>query len=271
MRKKLFAACLLLAIASSSILAQADRWQQRIKYTINVNMDVTTNRFNGTEKLEYTNNSPDTLNRIFFHLYWNAFQPNSSMDARSRELGKTRIAEPRGQSDGLDWDARVKDRISKLTPDQIGYQRVNSIKIGGVEQKLQEHETILEVILTKPILPRSKVLMDLDFEAQVPLQVRRSGRDNAEGIRYSMSQWYPKMVEYDYQGWNANPYIAREFYGVWGDYDVNITIDKTYFVTAGGDLQNPNETGMGYQPAGSTVKPAGRQYHYLEMAGLQRA
>lgn len=239
----------------TSATAQPDRWQQRIKYTINVAMDVATNRFNGTEKLEYTNNSPDTLTRVFFHLYWNAFQPGSSMDVRSLELGKTKIAEPRRASDGLDWDARVKDRISKLMPDEIGYQRVKSIKINGIDQQLKEHETILEVTLSKPVLPKSKVQMDVVFEAQVPVQIRRSGRDNAEGVRYSMSQWYPKMVEYDYQGWNANPYIAREFYGVWGDYDVNITIDKTYMVTAGGDLQNGNEVGFGYETAGTKVKP----------------
>ncbi len=238
----------------SSAYAQSDRWQQRIKYNINVSMDVITNRFTGTEKLEYTNNSPDTLSKVYFHLYWNAFQPGSSMDVRSIELGKTRIAEPKKDSDGLDWDARVKDRISKLTPEEIGYQKVKSILINGVEQKLKEHETILEVLLSKPILPKAKALLEVSFEAQVPLQVRRSGRDNKEGIRYSMSQWYPKMVEYDYQGWNANPYIAREFYGVWGDFDVNITIDKNYMVAAGGDLMNANDMGFGYEATGVKAK-----------------
>jgi hypothetical protein len=236
-----------------SASAQSDRWQQHVKYTISVNMDVITNRFTGTEKLEYTNNSPDTLTKVYFHLYWNAFQPGSSMDIRSMELGKTRIAEPRRNSDGLDWDSRVKDRIGKLTPEEIGYQKVKSVQINGVEQKLKLHETILEVNLSKPILPKSKVLLDVNFEAQVPVQIRRSGRDNAEGIRYSMSQWYPKMVEYDYQGWNANQYIAREFYGVWGDFDVSITIDKKYMVVAGGDLLNANDLGFGYQSPG--VKP----------------
>jgi hypothetical protein len=256
MRKNLLKLFLLTTIICqlSTASAQPDRWQQRIKYVINVNMDVVTNRFKGTEKLEYTNNSPDTLSKVYFHLYWNAFQPGSSMDARSIELGKTKLAEPSRRSDGLDWDARVKDRISKLKPDEIGFQRVASIKINGVDQKLKEHETILEVILVKPILPKSKVMMDVNFEAQVPVQIRRSGRDNAEGIRYSMSQWYPKMVEYDYQGWNANPYIAREFYGVWGDYDVNITIDKSYMVTAGGDLINNNEVGFGYEAPGTKIK-----------------
>ena len=74
----------------------------------------------------------------------------------------------------------------------------------------------------------------MDWDAQVPLQVRRSGRDSREGIDYSMAQWYPKLCEYDEQGWHANPYIAREFYGVWGDFDVKISIDKNYVVAAGG-------------------------------------
>jgi hypothetical protein len=249
----LFGFVFLLLTNATSLLAQPDRWQQRIKYTINVNMDVVTNKMNGTEKIVYTNNSPDTLNKIFFHTYWNAFQPGSSMDIRSRELGQIQIRPASKMSDGLDWDARVKDRISKLTPSEIGYQNVKYVKINGVAQVLKEHETILEVVLAKPLLPKSSVQMEVSFEAQVPLQVRRSGRDNKEGIRYSMSQWYPKVAEYDYQGWHANQYIAREFYGVWGDFDVNITIDKNYFVAAGGDLQNPQEMGMGYETPGSKL------------------
>jgi len=238
----------------SSLQAQPDRWQQRIKYNINVNMDVVTNRFSGTEKIEYINNSPDTLDRIFIHLYWNAFQPNSSMDVRSRELGKTMLTNRRGD-EVPDWDPRVKDRISKLKENEIGFQNVKSVKINGSEQKLRNYETILEVKLDKAIFPKTKTILDLVFEAQVPLQIRRSGRDNAEGVRYSMSQWYPKVAEYDYQGWNANPYIAREFYGVWGDYDVNITIDKNYFVAAGGDLINANDIGLGYEATGVKPKP----------------
>ena len=249
MTKKLFVLSLFTVQLSFVSFAQSDRWQQRIKYNIDVKMNVVTNRFSGTEKMEYTNNSPDTLNRVFIHLYWNAFQPNSSMDVRSRELGKTYLGKNKKGEDQYDWDDRVKDRISKLTDAEIGYQHVKSVKVNGIEQKLIEHETILEVRLVKALLPKSKTVVDVDFEAQVPLQVRRSGRDNAEGIRYSMSQWYPKMVEYDYQGWNANPYIAREFYGVWGDYDVTINIDKTYMVAATGILQNANAIGYGFEAA----------------------
>jgi hypothetical protein len=253
MTKKLLIVSLFSLSISAIATAQSDRWQQHIKYNIDVKMDVVTNRFTGIEKLEYTNNSPDTLKRLFLHLYWNAFQPNSSMDVRSRELGKTIIGKNRRGEDQYDWDDRVKDRISKLSDAEIGYQRVKSLKINGVAQELVEHETILEVKLSKAILPKTKTLIDVTFEAQVPLQVRRSGRDNAEGVRYSMSQWYPKMSEYDYQGWNANPYIAREFYGVWGDYDVTIHIDKNYMVAATGVLQNANTIGYGFEAAGVKV------------------
>ena len=200
--------------------AQPERWQQHVKYNIDVDVNVLTNIINGTEKLEYTNNSPDKLSKVYFHLYWNAFQPGSEMDVRSRESGKNLV------NGRPDWDSRVTDRISKLTPSEIGYQKIISIKMNGAEQPVIVHGTILEVDLTKAILPKSKVIFDLVFEAQVPVQIRRSGRDNAEGIRYSMSQWYPKLCEYDYEGWHTPQYVAREFYGVWGDYDVKINIDK---------------------------------------------
>jgi hypothetical protein len=258
---KIFVLLFIQCFASLSILAQGDRWQQRVKYTMNVDMDVRTNKLTGTQKLEYTNNSPDTLSRVFYHLYFNAFQPNSMMDMRSRQLGKIVLGNDVNGNPVSDWDPRVTNRISKLNPDEIGYQKIVSLKMNGTVQKFQVKETILEVTLAKAILPRSKVVFDLEFEAQVPLQIRRSGRDNpSTGVRYSMSQWYPKMCEYDYEGWHPTPYVAREFYGVWGDYEVNITIDKSYMIAGTGYLQNPTQIGFGYEPAGSKVnRPAGEK------------
>ena len=243
-----------------SVNAQPDRWQQRVKYNMNIDMDVNTNRFTGKQKLEYTNNSPDALDKVFYHLYFNAFQPGSSMDVRSQELGKILV------NGRPDWDGRVKDRISKLKDNEIGYQKIISLKMNGVAQPFKYHETILEVNLTKPIAPKSKVTFDMEFEAQVPLQVRRSGRDNpSTGVRYSMSQWYPKLCEYDYEGWHPTIYVAMEFYGVWGDYDVTINIDKTYKLGGTGVLVNANEIGWGYDTPGSELKPTTkdkRSWHF---------
>lgn len=121
-------------------------------------------------------------------------------------------------------------------------------------QQLIMHETILEVRLDKAILPRATVVFKTDFECQVPKLSRRSGRDSPEGIRYSLGQWYPKVCEYDYEGWHADDYISREFYGVWGDYDVNITLDKNYKLGATGELQNTAAIGWGYDKDGSALK-----------------
>ncbi|MEO5682993.1 MAG: M1 family metallopeptidase [Chitinophagaceae bacterium] len=249
-RSCFFAVCFLQCIVAA---AQPGRWQQHVKYTMDVNADVVANKLTGKQKIVYTNNSPDTLSKVFYHLYWNAFQPNSMMDNRSRVLGQQ---ETNGRPD---WDGRVRDRILHLQPDETGYQKVKWIRMNGVAQTTKLHETILEVMLDKPILPKASVTLDLEFEAQVPVQIRRSGRDNAEGVRFSMSQWYPKLCEYDYEGWHPTPYVAREFYGVWGDFDVSITIDKKYLLAATGYLQNAAQIGYGYETAGTKlVQPAGK-------------
>ncbi|MDX1904477.1 MAG: M1 family metallopeptidase [Thermonemataceae bacterium] len=227
---------------NAQVFAQVERWQQRVSYQMDINMDVQSNRFIGKQRLEYYNNSPDVLDKVFYHLYFNAFQPNSAMDVRSRT-----IADP---------DARVKDRIFKLKENEIGYQKVISLKQDGRPLNYKVEGTILEVELAKPIAANSKSIFEMEFEAQVPIQIRRTGRDNAEGVRYSMAQWYPKMAEYDYQGWHAHPYIGREFYGVWGDFDVKITIDSSYVLGGTGYLQNPEEIGKGYDTKGKKLKKA---------------
>jgi len=180
---------LLLCISATAIQAQPNRWQQRVKYVMDIDMDVNTNQYKGKQKLEYTNNSPDTLDKIFYHLYWNAFQPNSMMDARSRELGKNLV------NNRPDWDGRVKDRILNLKENEIGYEKIKWLKMNGVVQNIIEHETILEVKLSKPILPKQKVLLEMEWDAQVPKQIRRSGRDAANGTNFSITQGSPKFSE----------------------------------------------------------------------------
>ena len=198
-------------------------WQQHVDYKMEIDMNVNTYQYKGKQTLVYTNNSPDVLNRVYYHLYFNAFQPGSEMDVRSLT-----IADP---------DPRVGDRISKLKPSEIGYIKVNTLNQNGTALKYETVGTILEVDLAKPIQPGESVTFNMDFDAQVPLQIRRSGRNNKEGIALSMTQWYPKLAEYDFEGWHADPYISREFHGVWGDFDVKLTIDKNYVVGGTGYLK----------------------------------
>ena len=235
----------------SAVLAQPQPgyWQQQADYTMHVDIDVKTFRYSGTQELIYTNKSPDTLKRVFYHLYFNAFQPNSEMDVRSRTI--------------TDPDARVDARIEKLNPDQIGYLHAASLLQDGAPLSFQEEETLLVVPLATPLAPGNSTTLSMTFEGQVPAQIRRSGRNNAEGVALSMTQWYPKLVEYDHEGWHTNPYIGREFHGVWGSFDVKLTLDKRYVVGGTGYLQNPEEVGHGY--AEKTKRTKGRKltWHFI--------
>ena len=216
------------------VSGQKTYWQQQISYDIDVDFNHQNHQFNLTEKITYYNNSPDNLNKVFFHLYYNAFQPGSMMDVRSRT-----IADP---------DSRVLDRIQKLNKDEIGFQKINSVVDGNNKNLIfNEQGTILEVILDKPLNPGKKLKLTISCRSQIPLQIRRTGRYNKENVAYSMTQWYPKMCEYDDEGWHSNPYIGREFHGVWGDFDVTINIDSSFVLGGTGIIQNPNEIGYGYE------------------------
>ena len=223
---------LTLAILSSLSVTRAQYWQQKVDYIMEVTLDSETARYNGTQKLIYTNNSPETHHKVFYHLYYNAFQPGSEMAVRLKNAA--------------DKNRRFKVDIDSLTIEQQGFLRVKNLTQNGTLVQTEKAETILEVTLNEPLLPGESTILELNFEGQVPDVVRRAGKNSAEGVALSMAQWYPKMAEYDVEGWNTDPYTGREFHGVWGDFDVKITLNKDFTVAASGYLQNADEIGKGY-------------------------
>ena len=134
---------LLLSFALFAQHPNPNYWQQQADYQMEVDVDVNTFLYEGTQELHYTNQSPDTLNVVYYHLYFNAFQPGSQMDIRSRTIE--------------DPDSRVGDRISKLEPHEIGFLRVQSLKQDGVNLDFKEEETILVVPLDTALLPRKSI------------------------------------------------------------------------------------------------------------------
>lgn len=237
---------------NAAFAQSAPYWQQHADYKMEVSMDVKNYQYKGKQELVYTNNSPDTLRKVFYHLFPNAFQPGSEMDARLHF-----IKDPDGRMvnkiKGADGKEVKQSRIETLKPNEIGYLKISDFKQDGISAQTRVSGTVLEVILPKPILPNSKTTFTLGFDGQVPVQIRRSGRNNSEGVELSMSQWYPKLAEFDFEGWHADPYIAREFHGVWGNFDVKITIDKDYTIGGSGYLQDKNTIGHGYEDVGVTV------------------
>ena len=224
---------LIIVFYSLPSFSQDSYWQQNIKYDMNIDFDHKSHQFDIHQEITYTNNSPDELSKVYMHLYYNAFQPGSMMDVRSRS-----IADP---------DSRVVDRIYNLDKNEIGFQKIISVKNGSNNLTYFQEGTILEIFLNKSIKPGKKLNLSIDCKSQIPIQIRRTGRYNKEDVAYSMTQWYPKMCEYDLEGWHTNPYIGREFYGVWGDFNVKINIDSSFVLGGTGILQNPNEIGHGYE------------------------
>ncbi len=255
----------LILIISSIYFVEAQQtsyWQQHVDYIMSIDMDVKTHQYTGTQKIIYSNNSPDTLDKVFYHLFFNAFQPGSEMDIRLQN-----IADPDHRmvtNVGTEQNPIFESRISKLELNEIGFIKVNTLLQDGQKLKYETIGTILKVTLNKPIKPGGKTELKMTFTGQVPKQIRRSGRNNAEGVALSMTQWYPKLAEYDFEGWHANAYIGREFHGVWGNFDVKITIDKDYILGGTGYLQNPNEIGYGYETS-KVIKPKSKKltWHFL--------
>ncbi len=250
MKKFLFISCFPLFLWAQNN-PNPGYWQQHVDYKMDVKMDVKKFQYTGKQEIVYTNNSADTLHKVYYHLFNNAFQPGSEMDARLQSIVDPDKRMVRTfKKEGKDLK---ESKISTLKSNEIGYLNVANFKQDGAVATTKVVGTILEVTLANPILPKQKTTLSLDFDGQVPLQIRRSGRLSEEGVALSMTQWYPKLCEYDFEGWHASPYIAREFHGVWGNFDVKITIDKDYTIGGTGYLQNPNEIGHGYQETGVAV------------------
>jgi len=230
--------------------AKSQYWQQAVDYTMEVALDHKSATYSGVQKIVYTNNSPETLNKVFYHLYFNAFKPGSEMAVRQRS--------------SADKNTRFKISLDSLAPNQAGYLRVSGLTQNGVLLNPIDSETILEVPLNSPIAPGKSALFELAFEGHVPDVIRRAGKNSSEGVAFSMAQWYPKIAEYDSEGWNADPYTGREFHGVWGDFDVKITLDKDFMVAASGYLQNAETIGKGYSDRKRAKTKKGKiTWHYI--------
>lgn len=235
MKNLLFISLLLL---STSIFAQRPGyWQQAVDYKMDIDVNEKAYQYAGKMTLKYSNNSSQALTKVYFHLYLNAFQPGSMMDYRL-----SNIADPDARMTnnlGTKEKPQYQSRIANLTPAQIGYQKVKSLSVNGAPATFKTDGTILEVNLPKAIAAGTTATFEMTWDAQLPEQIRRTGRNSKEGVELSMAQWYPKMAHFDDYGWHLDEYVAREFIAPFGNFDVTIHLAKDYVVGASGQLQNP--------------------------------
>ena len=216
-------------------------YQQYAKYKMDIDVDAQNFTYTGNQTLTYTNNSPDELKVVYFHLYWNAFKAGSMMD--QRVAGQAKNGDSRLQVNGI-------SRLASIPEEEEGAQNIHWIKQNGKDLKFEIQETIMKVVLDKPLKPNSSTTFTMNWDAVIPKQIRRAGRNNREGIDMTITQWYPKIAEYDYDGWATFDYVGREFHAPFSDYEINIKIDKEYVIGAGGTLENPLEV-KGYDQKAS--------------------
>jgi len=204
-------------------------WQQRVHYAMDITLDAENHSYTGTQRLVYHNNSPDTITEVYYHLFYEAFKPGSMMDLRDRSLPTPSLA------------------VSRLSPDEQGAVDVGSLRQNGAALRWSIDETILRAELARPLAPGDSTVLEMSWRTRIPRLTRRGGWMSREGVEYSMSQWYPKLAEYDANGWHPDEYVRREFYGVYGTFDVALTLPARYVVGATGVVTNPGEVGCGYE------------------------
>ena len=221
MRKFLF---LVLCIFQLSIAnCQLNYWQQQVNYTIDVTLHDKDNSLDAFEKIEYTNNSPDTINFIWFHIWPNAYKND-----------KTAF------SDQLLINGNTKFYFSDK--EQRGYINQLDFKVNNITCTIEDHPQYIDVIkvmLPNPLPPGQKIILTTPFHEQLPYNFSRGGHD---GESYQLTQWYPKPAVYDKYGWHPMPYLDQgEFYSEFGNFDVQITVPENYVVAATGVLENAEE------------------------------
>ena len=205
------------------ITAQQHYWQQEVNTAIDVSLNDIEHTLDGFIKIQYTNNSPDTLHFIWFHLWPNAYKTD-----------RTAFSEQMLQNGRTDFYFSEKD--------QKGYINHLDFRVNGSEAQTEDHPLfidIIKVMLPKPLAPGSQIEITTPFHEKLPFNFSRGGH---VGQSYQITQWYPKPAVYDSKGWHEMPYLDQgEFYSEFGSFDVRITLPENYVVAATGELQNENE------------------------------
>jgi len=198
-------------------------FQQEVNYDIQVTLDDKNHTISGVAKIEYINNSPDELDKIYFHLWANAYQSQ-----------QTAFAKQQIQNGYTDFFFATKDELG-------GYENVN-FEIDGEQVNWSyddENPDIALLQLNKKLKPQERLQIQVPFTIKIPKYFSRLGHEDQA---YYISQWYPKPAVYDRAGWHPMPYLDMgEFYAEFGKFDVKITLPKNYIVASTGQLETERE------------------------------
>ncbi len=219
---------------------QPPYWQQQVNYKIDVTLNEADHTLDGFVRMDYINNSPDTLHFIWIHLWANAYKNDkTAFTDQVLENGSTRF-----------YFSNNEDR---------GYINRLDFRVNGSAAKTEDdlhHQEIVKLILPDPLAPGSSLKIETPFHVKLPKIFSRGGYiDNS----YQVTQWFPKPAVYDRKGWHPMPYLDQgEFYSDFGNYEVQITLPEDYVVAATGELQTDKEKQWLKNRKAITAKPKKR-------------
>ena len=221
--KKLFLLFILFYYQLPTARCQLPYWQQQVDFNIDVTLNDKDHTLDGFVKMDYYNNSPDTLHYIWFHLWPNAYKNDRT-----------------AFSDQLLENGRTDFYFSNN--DKRGYINRIGFKVNGTVARMEDHpqhQDIIKIVLPKPLAPKCSAKIQTPFHVQLPFNFSRGGH---VGQSYQITQWFPKPAVYDRKGWHPMPYLDQgEFYSEFGNYEVQVTLPKNYVVAATGVLQDEEE------------------------------
>lgn len=214
--KRLALLLVLAAALFGAAPAAADEYfQQSVRYAIHCRLDTRNHMLTGTERIVYTNNSPDTLAKFYLHLYPNAF--------RSKETALMQ-----------DYARRFNKTFSDLPEKHRGYLDLFDVKVDDVDAAPAVDETVAEIALPRPLPPGGTIEVTLRFEEKIRGHIERAGHRDGQ---YDLAQWYPKVAVYDEKGFHAEKLREGEYYGEFGSYDVWLDVPSHYVVAATGVVE----------------------------------
>jgi len=202
-------------------------WQQDVHYKIKASLNEVSEIIDANEELVYYNNSPDTLTFVYFHLYQNAFVKGAYLE-------------------NLNLANNFKQKFGKYELDGKGTV-VESIQSEGEPLKTLLDNSILKVFLNEPILPNGQITFNIKFKTYFDgggnQRRRMKTYSDAWGNKlFNGVHWYPRICVYDRKfGWETDQHLGKEFYGDFGQYEVEMTLPNNYIMDGTGELQNEEE------------------------------
>ncbi|WP_412546018.1 M1 family metallopeptidase [Maricaulis sp. MIT060901] len=228
-------------------------WQQQVDYVIEARLDENSHVITGAATVTYTNNAPDTLDFLWFHLDQNRFRPDSIAVMTETIGGGERASSRLGRisTDGI--AARAFNRRRLVRENGYGQNITGVTAADGETLEFTIVDTLMRVDLETPLETGDSVTFTIDWNHRLLETLWAGGRggvecfddyDNSGGdCIFQVAQWYPRAAAFtDFEGWHNKPFLSRgEFTLEFGNYDVSLTVPQDFIVAATGEIQNADE------------------------------